>query len=188
MKNLFAYSSILIAFFLLSAGAKAQKRVDLKILGSSVAELSINNKFGDNPSISKWGYKIGAGWGYVKENTNIIPFTSRDGIVGLPDNPAWISIPLEVTYTLGQNSHKFEIGAGFVPFYSVKTEILDKLDKKHISMYGIVEPKYLYNKKGSSFLFGIGLDFKYQIPGLNFSDFYLRNFSVFPGLYFGYII
>lgn len=156
------------------------KFVNAEFLGSyNLIGTSFDTRFNEN---SKFGYKIGFGYGYQKHsgstNINLTVVNASNNTVG--DLYNCYSIPMNIHYLVGKEKHFLETGLGITLFatdYSFKNN-----SDTRVGYYSFARIAYRFESKKIPFLFSIGADMPFQTPasGLNYS------FGIAPSISIGY--
>jgi hypothetical protein len=179
---------ILTLFFALCSSVAAQipRYVNMEVLGTyNLAGFSFDSRFSKN---SKFGYKIGLGYGFEKSiytYGSSLAFGSesaafRTSPVGylrsiLLKNV--ISMPLNASYLFGKSSHYFETGLGVCPYYADFLEYDDGL-----GYYCFGRLAYRFAPHSKSLSLSIGIDIPFKTP---YSDFE-QAIGLYPSVSIGY--
>ncbi len=180
---------ILVVTILAGSYAKAQtpRSINFELLGVyNFVGVSFDSRFNET---SKFGYKVGIGYGFAHEDKKGVLWTPHVGLlIKKPLNQA-ISVPLNVYYLFGRDRHFFEFGAGVTPYlmnYISYTYNMGELfsisatNKWGFGYYTFVQPAYQYNAK--RWTGSIGLDILINTPGADFK----QPIGLCPRLSIGY--
>lgn len=180
MKKKILFLSLFLGTLLHFCTAQSPKYVNAEFLGSyNLIGSSFDGRFNDN---SKFGYKIGFGYGYQKHtgstNINLTVVNASNDAVG--DMFNCYSIPINVHYLIGKEKHFLETSLGITLFatdYSFKNN-----SDARVGYYSFARIAYRFEPKKIPFLFSIGADMPFQTPvsGLNYS------FGIAPSVTIGY--
>ncbi len=171
------------------AKAQTQRSINFELWGVyNLVGASFDSRFNET---SKFGYKIGIGYGYEQENEKGTFRTAPVGYLrGIPLNHV-ISAPLNIYYLFGRNRHFFELGAGVTPYLMNYTSYIYQLvggisvptaetTKWGLGYYAFLYPAYRYNSE--RWTGSIGLDIPINTPGAQFT----RLIGLYPRLSVGY--
>lgn len=85
--------------------------------------------------------------------------SSRMGVMYLPyfssNKRQMVGTPLEVSYLRGKNSHHWEVGVGFTPFYD--TYLLSDSHIKNLVLMGVARVGYRHQKREGGLFYKVGL-------------------------------
>ncbi len=181
--------------------AKNPHFVNVEFLGAhNLVGLSFDSRFSED---SKYGFKIGVGYGYEDSQSSMgfnIEFggenakfrTSPVGYVRGRLLKHAISAPISIYRLYGEKRHFFELGIGVVPYYAeykYNTELLidptmikfvEHKTEDDYRYYGLLQTAYRY--EGDKILVSAGLDIPINTPGADFRQF----IGLYPRLSIGY--
>ncbi|MDR0812291.1 MAG: hypothetical protein LBN23_08515 [Paludibacter sp.] len=143
---------LFLGFIFGFANAQTPRAVSIELLGVyNLAGISFDSRFTEN---SKFGYKVGAGYGFGRF-TAFFEYKSRT-----------VAVPANIYYLFGKKHHFFELGLGMTSFY-YNRYFYDGIYGQEsrfagIGSYGFLQTAYRF--ESSKFLISAGLDFVIQTP------------------------
>lgn len=180
---------VFIVAILVNDYVKAQipRSINLEVLGVyNFAGVSFDSRFNEN---SKFGYKVGIGYGFAHEDKKGVLWIPHVGLlIEKPLNHV-ISVPLNIHYLFGKQRHFFHLGAGLTPYlinYTSYTYIyplfvpIEQTQKWTLGYYTFLQPAYRY--EAERWTGSIGLDILINTPGADFR----QPIGLCPRLSIGY--
>lgn len=172
---------------LLSAALVAQtpRSVNVELLGVyNMVGVSFDSRFTET---SKFGYKVGVGYGYENSHSTqgwSMQMGGKDAqfrtspvgyLRGLILKQA-VSIPMNVYYLVGKKHNYFELGLGLTPYFAdFELNLFDGFN-----YYGFLQTAYRY--EGERFILSAGIDIPFKTPGSDFT----QAIGIYPKLTVGY--
>ena len=185
-----------LCFALVIVKAQTPRSINLELLGVyNLVGISFDSRFSEN---SKFGYKIGLGYGYenstyvngwsIEINGKSAAFrTSPVGYLRDLSLTHVVSLPVSAYYLFGKNNHHFDLGLGVSPYYAHFGDIFAFVSTipnpgNGFRYYCFLQTAYRYESPKSPFLYSIGIDIPFKTPG---SDF-VQAIGLYPKFSIGY--
>lgn len=187
----------ILCFLIVTIKAQTPRSINLELLGvHNLIGISYDSRFSN---ISRFGYKIGVGYGFEKSQNYsgwMYEFGSknadfRTSPIGFLRNQLLknaVSIPLSIYYLTGKKYSYFEIGCGTTPYYADfndfvyngydGTQIITDLDG--FNYYGFIQLGYRY--ESSKLTYSAGFDIPFKTPGSDFE----QTIGLYPRFSIGY--
>lgn len=182
-KAVFIFSALCLVFG--TSKAETPRFVNLELLGVyNLVGVSFDSRFNES---SKFGYKIGMGYGYEDSNNwqgwsiemggdNARFRTAPVGYLRNLLMNQVVSVPMNIYYLFGKNNSYFELGAGLSPYFAdFKLNHFDGFN-----YYGFLQTAYRYERE--KLVFSIGIDIPFKTPGSDFE----QTIGLYPKLSIGY--
>ena len=194
MKRIIIVLTIFTLLYGLS-NAQTPRSVNVELLGvHNLVGVSFDSRFKEN---SKFGYKIGIGYGYENSTysdgamyefggKNAAFRTSPVGFLRSQLLKNVVSFPLNIYYLFGETNKFFELGGGIVPYYAgFKNRIYwngtyQNSDFNQFKYYAFLQTAYRY--EGAKFLYSIGLDIPFKTPSSDLT----QAIGIYPKISVGY--
>ncbi len=153
-----------------------KKFVGLELAGSyGLSGISYDSRFDEK---SKFGYKIGIGYGFEK-NSGVSHWYFTPVKAYFPEDDQmcnYFSVPMNIHYLFGQEKHFFETALGlnlFVTDYNFR-------NYNRIGYFSFCRIAYRYESKNKPVLFSIGIDMPFKTPGcgLGYSLGFIPSISI----------
>lgn len=156
--------------------AETPRFVNVKILGAyNLVGFSFDSRLYEH---SKYGFKIGGGYGYsydkgMEDWRTVVGANQNSTVYQVEIKEHTFSAPISIYRLFGKQKHFFELGLGAIPFYkklSIKrgeNEPLTDYWKEYKSKYEkldfstFLQTSYRY--EGQKFLFSVGVDTSFQL-------------------------
>lgn len=187
----------ILCFLIVTIKAQTPRSVNLELLGvHNLIGFSFDSRFSN---ISRFGYKIGVGYGFEKSQNysgwmyefggkNADFRTSPIGFLRNQLLKNAVSIPLSIYYLTGEKNSHFEIGFGFTPYYADfkdyeynnydGTQIITDFDG--FNYYGFIQLGYRY--ECSKLIYSAGFDIPFKTLGSKFE----QTIGLYPKVSIGY--